>query len=106
MFRKLSLCIIAILAIFSLSYLLHFSDVDAGKNKKIFTCYCGRTCECNFEADKFGKCVCGDNLFPSDRRPAETSKYVCGCGEECKCGSISDKEGNCVCSKPMKEREG
>tara|TARA_B100001971_G_C17703005_1_gene292645 strand:- start:101 stop:340 length:240 start_codon:yes stop_codon:yes gene_type:complete len=49
--------------------------------------------------------VCGDNLLPSDRRPAETSKYVCGCGEECKCGSISDKEGNCVCDKPMKEKE-
>ncbi len=106
MFRKLYLCIIMILVVFSLGYLLHFSDVDAGKNKKIFVCYCGKWCECNFEADKFGKCVCGELLLPSDRRPAETSKYVCGCGEECKCGSISDKDGNCVCDKPMKEREG
>lgn len=84
-------------------YLIHVTDVNAGK--KIFVCYCGKSCECNFEADKFGKCVCGDNLFPSDRRPAESSKYVCGCGSECVCGSISDKEGNCVCGKPMKERE-
>ena len=57
MLRKLYLCIIMILAVFSLGYLLHFSDVDAGKNKKIFVCYCGKWCECNFEADKFGKCV-------------------------------------------------
>jgi hypothetical protein len=102
MFRKLYPYVIMVFVVFSMGYLLHFSDVDAGK-KKIFTCNCGRTCECNFEADKFGKCVCGENLFPSDRRPAETSKYICGCGEECKCGSISDKDGNCVCGKPMKE---
>lgn len=103
MFKKLYTYIIMMLVVFSMGYLLHFSDVDAGNKKKIFVCYCGRTCECNFEADKSGKCVCGENLFPSDRRPAETSKYVCGCGEECKCGSISDKDGNCVCGKPMKE---
>ncbi len=83
-------------------YLLHISDTNAAKNK-IFVCYCGKWCECHFEADKFGKCVCGDNLFPSDRRPAETSEYVCGCENECECGSKSDKEGNCVCGKPMKK---
>ncbi|MFQ5963700.1 MAG: hypothetical protein ACE5KZ_05390 [Candidatus Scalinduaceae bacterium] len=85
--------------------LLYISDANAAK-KKIFVCYCGRECECNFEANKFGKCVCGENLFPSDRRPAETLKYECGCGRECVCGSKSDKEGNCVCDKPMKEAKG
>ncbi len=105
MLRKLyrSLVIVAILVFLSVGHLLYVSDVNAGK--KIFVCYCGRECECHFEADKFGKCVCGDNLSPIDRRPAESSKYVCGCESECVCGSKSDKEGNCVCGKPMKEKE-
>ncbi len=94
--------IVAMLVFISTGYLLHISDATADK-KKIFVCYCGKWSECNFEANKFGKCVCGDNLFPSDRRPAETLKYQCGCETECNCGSKSDKEGNCVCGKPMKE---
>ena len=102
MFEKWYKYIIIIFVFISAGYLLQVSGTVAG-NKKIFVCYCGKWCNCNFEANKFGKCVCGDNLFPSDRRPAETSKYECGCGSECECGSRSDKEGNCVCGKPMKE---
>ncbi len=94
--------IVTMLVFFSTGHFLHIQDATAGKNK-IFVCYCGKWCECNFEAHKFGKCVCGDNLFPSDRRPAETLKYKCGCESECVCDSKSDKEGNCVCDKPMKE---
>lgn len=105
MLRKWYRClmVVTILVFLSVGDLLYVSDVDAGK--KIFVCYCGRTCECHFEANKFGKCVCGDNLSPSDRRPAESSEYVCGCGSKCLCGSKSDKEGDCVCGKPMKKAE-
>lgn len=103
MFKRLHLCVIMIFVVFPVCHHLNLPDAAADENKKIFVCYCGRTCECNFEADKFGKCVCGESLFPSDRRPSETSEYVCGCSEDCLCGSKSDKEGDCVCGKPMKK---
>ncbi len=70
----------------------------------IYTCACGKKCDCNTVATKPGKCPCGKKLAKSNILKIEGDKaIVCDCGGGCVCDLSDSDSGNCSCDLPVGE---
>ena len=81
-----------------------FAEQPAGGNPDfIYTCKCGKSCNCNAVTTQKGKCPCGKKLQKNSVLKIEEDKaLVCACGGGCEC-DYNESEGTCSCGLPVNE---
>ena len=92
------------LAVFS----LFASNIMAGDAAKetpdlVYTCKCGKGCDCNDISFEKGKCPCGKKLGKYSIFKIEGDvAIVCACGGGCEC-DYNESEGTCSCGLGVKK---
>ena len=81
-----------------------FAEQPAGDSPDfIYTCKCGKSCDCNAVTTQKGKCPCGKKLQRNSVLKIEGDKaIVCACGGGCEC-DYNEGDGSCSCGLPVNE---
>ncbi len=70
----------------------------------IYTCDCGKKCDCNTVATSPGKCPCGKELRENNIIKLDGDQaVVCDCGGGCVCGLSDTDPQLCSCGVPLNE---
>ena len=72
--------------------------------KFVYTCDCGKKCDCDTVATQPGKCPCGKELRENNILKIDGDKaIVCDCGGGCVCALHDTDPISCSCGAPLDE---
>ena len=78
------------------------AETDTDRQDLLYTCACGKSCDCGTVSTKPGKCSCGKEMRESHVLKVEGNEaIVCTCGGGCKCALENNDSTQCGCGKTV-----
>jgi hypothetical protein len=79
------------------------AGVAETRHDVLYTCDCGKQCNCNSVSTKPGNCSCGKPMVWGHVVKVEGNEaLLCTCAEGCKCQQDANDPSKCSCGKPLK----
>jgi len=102
---KLSIVLMTIaLSVLMVGAVMVAADADESRQNVLYSCNCGKECNCNSVSIKPEDCKCGKPMkWGHILRIEENEALICTCAEGCKCNLDPKDSTKCGCGNQVKK---
>ncbi len=102
--KTVKVLLVVALSALMLSAVLDAVKADEARQDVLYSCNCGKECNCNSVSTQPGDCKCGKPMkWGHVLKIDGTVASVCTCAEGCKCGLDPNDPTKCGCGNPVKK---